>query len=156
MAVLRLRAVDPNRLSIVDLDDKVHRSGSSAQGLKAGEEATGERVAWVCETALSHGVVLWIIAEREGVANIGLDNARIENESAVADAYGNVGGKARSKDGEERDREGGLHIDVLSTESGEDLNWRRKLCLGFDLDAMENTRQLKRGENERLECWWKQ
>lgn len=101
-------------------------------------------------------MVLWIIAEREGVANIGLDNGRIENEFAVADAYGNVGGKARSKDGEERDREGGLHIDVLLTESGEDLDWRRKICLGLDLDAMEDTRQLKKGENERLECWWKQ
>lgn len=35
VAVYCLGAVNPNGLSIVDLDDEVHRSGASAQGLKA-------------------------------------------------------------------------------------------------------------------------
>ena len=95
MTSLRLRAVDPNWIRIVDLHHKLHRSRSSAQGLKTGEEATAtKRMAWVYEATLRDGVVPGIVAECEGVANIGCYNGRVESEFAVTNSDGDVDGEA--------------------------------------------------------------
>lgn len=67
-------------------------------------------------------MVFGVVAEREGVADFGFDDGRLEYESAAADGYGNVGGKTQRKHGEERDRERGMHLVFLSTNSGEDLD----------------------------------
>ena len=96
MTILGLRAVDPNRLRIVHLHDKIHRPRSRAQGLEAGEDpAAGEWVAWVGETALDDRVAPGIETECERVANIGRDDGRVEDEGAVADGDGDVGGEGK-------------------------------------------------------------
>lgn len=69
MASLRLSAIYPDWLGVLDCNDKLNRSGSSAQGLKAREEAAGERMAWIGKAALHNGVILWEVAEGQGVAN---------------------------------------------------------------------------------------
>ena len=64
MTSLRLRTVDPNRFRIVDLHHEFHGPRSGAQGLKAGKDTTAsERVAWICEAALGHGVIPRVVAE---------------------------------------------------------------------------------------------
>ena len=80
MTSFRLRAVYPYRICIIDLYHELHGPRSSAQGLKAGEEATAcKRVAWVCEAALDNGVVPWVVAEGESIANVRWDDGWVEH-----------------------------------------------------------------------------
>ena len=67
-------------------------------------------MAWVCEAALDDGMVPWIIAEGEGVTDVGTDDGWFENESPIADRDGNVGGEAQRYEREECDGESGMHL----------------------------------------------
>lgn len=110
MALLRLRAIDPNWLRIVNRDHELDRSGSSAHRLEAREEAIGERGAGSLEAALHDGVVLGEVAEGEFVAGVGGDDVGVEGELAAgADCDGDVGGEGEGEEGEESKREGGIH-----------------------------------------------
>ena len=117
MALLRLRAIYPNWLRIVNRDHELDRSRPGAQWLKAREEAISERCAGSLEAALHDGVVLGEVAEGEGVAGVGGDDVGVEGElGACTDSDGDVGGKGEGEEGAESKREGGVHdvvIDVV-------------------------------------------
>ena len=116
MALLRLRAIDPDWLRIINRDDKLDRSWSSTQRLKAGEEAISERSAGSLEAALHDGVVSGEVAEGEGVAGVGGDCVGVEGElAACADGDGDVGGEGEGEEGEEGkgEMEGGVHDVVV-------------------------------------------
>ena len=80
MIPLRLGAIDPDRLRIINPYNKLDGSRSSTEGLEAGIEPASERMAWIGEAALRDGVVLREEAEGEGVANCGCDDGGIEGE----------------------------------------------------------------------------
>ena len=114
MALLRLRAIDPNRLRVINRDDELYRSRPSAQRLKAGEETISEGRAWSLEAALHDGVVLGEVAEGEGVAWVGGDDVGVEGElAASADSDGDIGGQGEGEEGEESKGEGGVHDVVV-------------------------------------------
>jgi hypothetical protein len=58
MGELGLRAVDPNGLCVVDDDCEYFVGFGGVCGDEGGEETAGERMAWVSEAGLCHGVVL--------------------------------------------------------------------------------------------------
>ena len=117
MALLRLRAIDPNRVRIVNRDHKLDGPRPSAQRLEAREEAIGERRAGSLEAALHDGVVLGKVAKGQGVAGVGGDDVGAEGEEAAcADCDGDVGSEGEGKEGEESKRDGGIHdvvVDVV-------------------------------------------
>ena len=99
MALLRLRAIDPNRLRVVNRDHELDRSRPGAQRLEAREEAIGERRAGSLEAALHDGVVLGEVAEGEFVAGVGGDDVGVEGElGACADSDGDIGGEGEGEE----------------------------------------------------------
>ena len=113
MALLRLRAIDPNRARIVNRDHELDGAGPSAQRLEAREEAIGERRAGSLKAALHDGVVLGEVAEGECVAGVGGDDVGVEGEEAAcADCDGDVGSEGEGEEGEESKRDNGIH-DIL-------------------------------------------
>ena len=98
MTPLRLRAIHPNWLRVVDLHHKLHGPRPRRERLKPGEEAAGERVAWVGEGGLHDGVVFGEVAEGQGVAGHGFDGGGVKGEFGVgADSDGNVGGEGEGE-----------------------------------------------------------
>ena len=61
------------------------------------------------------GVVFGEVAEGEGVAGLGGDGIRVEGElAACTDGDGDVGGEGEGQEGDEGDRDGGIHdVDVV-------------------------------------------
>ena len=102
LTMRQLRAIDPNRQRIIDLHHKLHRPRPRTQRLETREETiTGDGMAGVREAALGDGVVFGVVAEGEGVANVGGEGGRVESEGAVADGDGDVGGEGEGEEGEE-------------------------------------------------------
>ena len=99
MALLRLRAIDPNRLRIVNRDHELDRSRPGAQRLIAREEAISERRAGSLEAALHDRVVSRVVAENEFVAGVGGDDVGVEGElAACADRDGDIGGEGEGEE----------------------------------------------------------
>ena len=122
MALRCLRAIDPNRLRIINLHHKLHGTRSSAQRLKPREKPISERGAGGLETALHDGVVFGEVAECEGVAGLGGDGGGVEGELGVcADGDGDVGGEGEGEERQEGKREGGEHDVVV-------LAWGNNEC----------------------------
>ena len=123
MALLRLRAINPNRLCIINLHHKLHRARPRTQRLETREETISERGAGSLETALDDGVVFGEVAEGEGVARLGGDDGGVEGELGVcSDGDGDIGGEGEGEEGEESKGEGGVH-DVIV------LAWGNNECL---------------------------
>lgn len=98
----RLRTVNPNRLRIIHLHDKLHRPRPRSQRLKTRIKPPGEGATGLGEAGLCNGVVSGEVAEGEGVAGGGYDVGGVEEEFGIfSDGDGDVLGEGEGEEGEE-------------------------------------------------------